>query len=67
LKEGGRVVMVHRAERMLELVESMRHYCIEPKRLHMIFSKPGKAAQTLVVSGREGVRKILDFSPLVYI
>lgn len=29
--------MVHRAERMLDLFESMRHYRIEPKRLHMIF------------------------------
>lgn len=64
LKEGGRVVMVHRAERMLDLFESMRHYRIEPKRLHMIFSKPGKAAQTIVVEGRKGGRQGLDIAPL---
>lgn len=63
LKEGGRVVMVHRAERMLDLFESMRHYRIEPKRLHMIFSKPGKAAQTIVVEGRKGGRQGLDIAP----
>ncbi|EIS6447847.1 TPA: tRNA1(Val) (adenine(37)-N6)-methyltransferase [Staphylococcus pseudintermedius] len=67
LKEGGRVVMVHRAERMLDLFESMRHYRIEPKRLHMIFSKPGKAAQTIVVEGRKGGRQSLDIAPPFYI
>ncbi|WP_330988358.1 tRNA1(Val) (adenine(37)-N6)-methyltransferase [Staphylococcus pseudintermedius] len=67
LKEGGRVVMVHRAERMLDLFESMRHYRIEPKRLHMIFSKPGKAAQTIVVEGRKGGRQGLDIAPSFYI
>ncbi|EIO0107873.1 tRNA1(Val) (adenine(37)-N6)-methyltransferase [Staphylococcus pseudintermedius] len=67
LKEGGRVVMVHRAERMLDLFESMRHYRIEPKRVHMIFSKPGKAAQTIVVEGRKGGRQGLDIAPPFYI
>ncbi|MDT0945781.1 tRNA1(Val) (adenine(37)-N6)-methyltransferase [Staphylococcus pseudintermedius] len=67
LKEGGRVVMVHRAERMLDLFGSMRHYRIEPKRLHMIFSKPGKAAQTIVVEGRKGGRQGLDIAPPFYI
>ncbi|EIM5204565.1 tRNA1(Val) (adenine(37)-N6)-methyltransferase [Staphylococcus pseudintermedius] len=67
LKEGGRVVMVHRAERMRDLFESMRHYRIEPKRLHMIFSKPGKAAQTIVVEGRKGGRQGLDIAPPFYI
>ncbi|EJG1258195.1 SAM-dependent methyltransferase [Staphylococcus pseudintermedius] len=67
LKEGGRVVMVHRAERMLDLFESMRHYRIEPKRLHMIYSKPGKAAQTIVVEGRKGGRQGLDIAPPFYI
>ncbi|MDA3098973.1 SAM-dependent methyltransferase, partial [Staphylococcus pseudintermedius] len=61
------VVMVHRAERMLDLFESMRHYRIEPKRLHMIFSKPGKAAQTIVVEGRKGGRQGLDIAPPFYI
>ncbi|HHU6751600.1 TPA: tRNA1(Val) (adenine(37)-N6)-methyltransferase [Staphylococcus pseudintermedius] len=67
LKEGGRVVMVHRAERMLDLFESMRHYRIEPKRLHMIYSKPGKAAQTIVVEGRKGGRQGLNIAPPFYI
>ncbi|PCF85835.1 tRNA1(Val) (adenine(37)-N6)-methyltransferase [Staphylococcus intermedius] len=67
LKEGGRIVMVHRAERMLDLFESMRRYRIELKRLHMIYSKPGKAAQTIVVEGRKGGRQGLDIAPPFYI
>ncbi|ARJ51031.1 tRNA1(Val) (adenine(37)-N6)-methyltransferase [Staphylococcus lutrae] len=67
LKEGGRIVMVHRAERLLDVFESMRRYRIEPKRLHMIYSKPGKAAQTIVIEGRKGGRQGLDIAPPFYI
>ncbi|MBI5975569.1 tRNA1(Val) (adenine(37)-N6)-methyltransferase [Staphylococcus canis] len=67
LKEGGRMVMVHRAERMLDVFESMRHYRIEPKSLYMIYSKQGKEAQTIVVEGRKGGRQGLKIAPPFYI
>ncbi|QLK85283.1 tRNA1(Val) (adenine(37)-N6)-methyltransferase [Staphylococcus sp. 17KM0847] len=66
LKQGGRIVIVHRAERMLDVFTAMRHYQIEPKRLHMIYSKPRKAAQTIVVEGRKGGNQGLDIAPPFY-
>lgn len=36
LKQGGHLVMVHRPNRMAEVISLMREYRIEPKRLRMI-------------------------------
>ncbi|MCO4329812.1 tRNA1(Val) (adenine(37)-N6)-methyltransferase [Staphylococcus hyicus] len=67
LKQGGRLMMVHRAERLLDIFESMRRYAIEPKHLHMVYSKPGKDAQTIVVEGRKGGNEGLKLAPPFYI
>lgn len=66
LKEGGRIVMVHRAERMLDIFEAMRRYRIEPKQLQLVYSKPHKAAQTIVVEGRKGGNQGLKIAEPFY-
>ncbi|UXS75414.1 tRNA1(Val) (adenine(37)-N6)-methyltransferase [Staphylococcus chromogenes] len=66
LKQGGRLVMVHRAERLLDIFEAMRRYQIEPKQLYMIYSKVGKEAQTIVVEGRKGGNEGLKLAPPFY-
>ena len=40
---------------------------IEPKQLHMVYSKPGQSAQTIVVEGRKGGRQGLKISPPFYV
>ncbi|WP_400263912.1 tRNA1(Val) (adenine(37)-N6)-methyltransferase [Staphylococcus nepalensis] len=67
LKEGGRFLMVHRAERLMDVLSSMRQYQIEPKKLYFIYSKPGKVAQTIVVEGRKGGNQGLDIQQPFYI
>lgn len=54
LKQGGRIVMVHRADRLMDVLTLMRQYQLEPKVLHLIYSKKHKAAQTIVVEARKG-------------
>ncbi|MEJ7142212.1 SAM-dependent methyltransferase, partial [Staphylococcus capitis] len=39
LKQGGRLVMVHRAERLMDVLTEMRQANIEPKRIVFIYSK----------------------------
>ncbi|MGJ5702992.1 tRNA1(Val) (adenine(37)-N6)-methyltransferase [Staphylococcus equorum] len=67
LKQGGRFVMVHRAERLMDVLTYMRAYQIEPKKLHFIYSKQGKVAQTIVVEGRKGGNQGLDIQTPFYI
>lgn len=41
LKEGGRLNMVHRAERLMDVLFEMRKVNIEPKKVVFIYSKVG--------------------------
>ncbi|MCU5747056.1 tRNA1(Val) (adenine(37)-N6)-methyltransferase [Staphylococcus sp. SQ8-PEA] len=67
LKQGGRLVMVHRADRLMDVLTTMREYCLEPKQLRFIYSKPGKKAQMIIVEGRQGGRGSLAIESPFYI
>ena len=54
LKFGGKLCMVHRAERLTDVLSLMRKYKIEPKRLRMIHPSKGKNANLLLVEGALG-------------
>ena len=43
LKQGGRLMMVHRAERLMDVLTEMRKASIEPKRVVFIYSKIDKS------------------------
>ncbi|MDU9419297.1 tRNA1(Val) (adenine(37)-N6)-methyltransferase [Staphylococcus lloydii] len=67
LKQGGRLVMVHRAERLMDVLSNMRDSGIEPKKLYFVYSKKEKDAQTIVVEGRKGGNQGLAIQPPFYI
>ena len=55
--------MVHRAERLMDVLFEMRKVNIEPKKVVFIYSKVGKSAQTIVVEGRKGGNQGLEIMP----
>ena len=67
LKEGGRFIIVHRAERLMDVLTEMRSAKIEPKRLTLVYSKMNKPAQAIVVEGRKGGKQGLDIRQPLYI
>ena len=42
LKNRGVFAMVHRTERMIEIIEIMKKYRLEPKRIQFIYPKSGR-------------------------
>ncbi|WP_174734801.1 tRNA1(Val) (adenine(37)-N6)-methyltransferase [Mesobacillus harenae] len=54
VKQGGKVAFVHRPGRLLDIVESMRKYSLEPKRIQFVYPKAGKEANTLLVEAIKG-------------
>ncbi|TKD66911.1 tRNA1(Val) (adenine(37)-N6)-methyltransferase [Pseudalkalibacillus hwajinpoensis] len=50
-KQGGKVSLVHRPERLLDIMTLMRKYRIEPKRMQLVYPKAGKEANTLLIEG----------------
>ncbi|GAB6168530.1 tRNA1(Val) (adenine(37)-N6)-methyltransferase [Clostridium carnis] len=52
LKDNGRMFIVHRPERLIDIFELMRKYKIEPKRVKMIQPKANKAPNIVLVEGQ---------------
>ena len=49
LKTGGIFAMVHRTERFSEIIEKMKKYHLEPKRIQFIYPKEGKNSDLFLI------------------
>lgn len=56
LKTGGRLCLVHRADRVADVLCSMRNAGTEPKRLMFVQAKPGREPYILLCEGIKGAR-----------
>ncbi len=65
VKSGGKVAMVHRPSRFVDIITLFRQYKIEPKRIRFIYPKEGKEANILLIEGiRDGNPDIKLLPPL---
>lgn len=67
LKEGGILTMVHRPERLCDIMTLMRQYRIEPKALRMVHPTPGKAPSMVLIRGTKGGNPYLKVEAPLYI
>ncbi|MCC9856320.1 SAM-dependent methyltransferase, partial [Streptococcus agalactiae] len=49
LKTKGRIAMVHRPDRFLEIIDTMRQFNLAPKRIQFVYPKLGKDANMLLI------------------
>lgn len=67
LRHGGRLCMIHRAERTAEIFSAMREETIEPKVLLPVVSKPGKGVSLVLTEGKKGAEPGLIFEEALVI
>jgi tRNA1(Val) A37 N6-methylase TrmN6 len=67
LKHGGKLSMVHRPGRLLDIVTTMRKHGIEPKRMQLVYPKVGKEANTLLIEGIKGGKSDLKILPPLFV
>lgn len=67
LKNGGRMFMVHRPERIVDIIYLMRSYRIEPKRLRFVHPYPGKKPNLLLIEGLKYGNAFLNFMDPLYV
>lgn len=66
LKDKGYFSIVHRADRMMDILETMRKYSLEPKRIQFCHSKSDKIAKILLVEGvKYGKEGLTVLPPLI--
>lgn len=51
LENKGRFAMVHRPDRMIEIINCMQKYDIEPKRIRFVYPKVGKESHIFLIEG----------------
>ncbi len=59
LKVNGRLYMVHRPFRLVDIIELMIKYRLEPKRLRMVYPYAGKEPSMVLIEGVKGGRRRL--------
>lgn len=66
LKNGKRLVMVHRPDRLIEIIDMMKKYGFEPKRIKLCYPKVGMDANILLIEGvKNGKSGLKIESPLI--
>ncbi len=67
LKFGGHLYMVHRAERLADIICAMRAKKIEPKRLTFIHPSPDRAPGLILIEGIYGAKASLKIEAPIYV
>lgn len=66
LKNGGVVAVVHRTDRLIDIIESMRSNNIEPKRIQLVYPHVGDESNMVLVEGSKNGRPGLKILPPMY-
>ena len=66
LKNNGIIGLVHRPERLLDIIITMRKYNIEPKKIRFVYPKKDKEANILLIEGKKNGNKGLKILPPLY-
>lgn len=66
LKNKGNIAIVHRPERMIEIIELMRRNNIEPKKIQFIYPKKDKCANILLIEGVKNGKNGIKIMPPIY-
>lgn len=67
LKDNGRLYMVHRPERIVDIICTMRKYKIEPKSIRMIHPNIKKAPNIMLIEGQRDGGKFLKWEAPLYV
>ena len=66
LKNGGTFAMVHRPERLIEIINLMQIYNIEPKKIRLVYPKNNSDANILLIEGvKNGKSGLKVLKPLI--
>ncbi len=67
LKNGGSIYLVHRTDRLIEIIDLMKKNNIEPKRLRFIYPKVNKESNLVLIEGSKNGNTGLKILPPLYV
>lgn len=66
LKNNGRIAIVHRPERLIEIIEEMKKNNIEPKKIQFIYPKINSSANIMLIEGAKNGNPGLELLAPIY-
>ncbi len=66
LKNGGTLGIVHRPERLIDIMITMRSHNIEPKKIRLVYPHKNSNANILLIEGKKNGKKGLKILPPLY-
>lgn len=67
LKDKGEFYMVHRPERLTDILYLMRKYRVEPKKIRFVFSNKKQKPKLVLIKGVKNAKSFLSIEPNLYI
>jgi tRNA1(Val) A37 N6-methylase TrmN6 len=67
VRQGGKVAFVHRPGRLMDIIQLMRQYRLEPKRIQFVYPKLGKEANTLLIEAIKDGSPDLKILPPIFV
>lgn len=67
LKNNGVIAIVHRPERLIDIINTMQKYNIMPKKIQFVYPKENKEANILLVEGTKNGKSGLKIMPPLFI
>lgn len=66
LKNNGVLALVYRPERLIEIINLMQKYNVEPKKMQLVYPKKEKEANVLLIEGVKNGKPGLKILPPIY-
>lgn len=67
LKDKGEIYMVHRPDRLIDIIETFRKNRLEIKILRLVFSKPGEPANLILIKAIKNGKSFLKIDKPLYV
>ncbi len=66
-KERGKVALVHRPDRLIDIITSMKEHHVEPKRIQLIHPKKNREANILLIEGIKNGKPGVKVLPPIFV
>lgn len=67
LKDKGNLYMVHRPDRLVDIIELLRKYKLEPKKIRFVEPSVGKEANLLLIKATKNAKPFLKLEKTLYV
>ena len=67
LKDKGEFYMVHRPDRLVDILNDMRKFKLEPKEMRLVYSYDNKSPKLVLIKGVKNGNSFLKFRENLYI